>query len=158
VVIRQPQALRLREQLGAKPLHVWPFRFVAGLRAKFIADNPDALARYVAALGETVAYIANREEASAWFGEALRIDPKIVLAVAADDERATGSAPTPAGVELTAEFKQMVVEWAQASFALGMVMCGRRPRVKGFLAFGLRSGASHVSGLFARHTWPLALM
>ena len=30
------------------------------------------------------------------------------------------------------------------------VMCGRRPRVKGFLAFCLRSGASHVSGLFAR--------
>jgi hypothetical protein len=38
------------------------------------------------------------------------------------------------------------------------VMCGRRPRVKGFLAFSLRSGASHVSGLFARRTWPLALM
>jgi hypothetical protein len=30
-------------------------------------------------------------------------------------------------------------------------MCGRRPRCKGFLAFCLRSGASHVSGLFARH-------
>jgi hypothetical protein len=27
-----------------------------------------------------------------------------------------------------------------------------------FLAISLRSGASHVSGLFARRTWPLALM
>ena len=26
-------------------------------------------------------------------------------------------------------------------------MCGRRPRVKGYLAISLRSGASHVSGL-----------
>jgi hypothetical protein len=31
------------------------------------------------------------------------------------------------------------------------VMCGRRPRCKKNLTFGLRSGASHVSGLFARH-------
>src|SRR5262245_52845116 len=36
------------------------------------------------------------------------------------------------------------------------VMCGRRPRCKGILAFGLRSGASHVSGLFVRRhdRWP----
>ena len=36
------------------------------------------------------------------------------------------------------------------------VMCGRRPRCKENLTFGLRSGASHVSGLFARHhdRWP----
>jgi hypothetical protein len=31
-------------------------------------------------------------------------------------------------------------------------MCGRRPRCKGNLAIGLRSGASHVSGLFARRS------
>ena len=31
------------------------------------------------------------------------------------------------------------------------VMCGRRPHCKEILTFGLRSGASHVSGLFARH-------
>ena len=36
------------------------------------------------------------------------------------------------------------------------VMCGRRPHCKRNLTFGLRSGASHVSGLFARHhdRWP----
>jgi hypothetical protein len=36
------------------------------------------------------------------------------------------------------------------------VMCGRRPRCKRILAFGLRSGASHVSGLFVRRhdRWP----
>ena len=36
------------------------------------------------------------------------------------------------------------------------VMCGRRPHCKENLTFGLRSGASHVSGLFARHhdRWP----
>ena len=35
-------------------------------------------------------------------------------------------------------------------------MCGRRPHCKEILTFGLRSGASHVSGLFARHhdRWP----
>lgn len=40
-------------------------------------------------------------------------------------------------------------------FGLG-VMCGRRPHCKKNLTFGLRSGASHVSGLFARHhdRWP----
>jgi hypothetical protein len=44
------------------------------------------------------------------------------------------------------------------TFSTASVMCGRRPRVKGFLAFSERSGASHVSGLFARRPWPLALM
>ena len=36
------------------------------------------------------------------------------------------------------------------------IMCGRRPRCKKNLTFGLRSGASHVSGLFARQhdRWP----
>jgi transposase len=36
------------------------------------------------------------------------------------------------------------------------LMCGRRPRCKRILTFGLRSGASHVSGLFARchDRWP----
>jgi pimeloyl-ACP methyl ester carboxylesterase len=36
------------------------------------------------------------------------------------------------------------------------IMCGRRPLCKKNLTFGLRSGASHVSGLFARHhdRWP----
>ena len=39
---------------------------------------------------------------------------------------------------------------------LSRVMCGRRPHCKENLTFGLRSGASHVSGLFARHhdRWP----
>jgi hypothetical protein len=35
--------------------------------------------------------------------------------------------------------------------AIRGVMCGRRPRCKRNLACGLWSGASHVSGLFARH-------
>ena len=36
------------------------------------------------------------------------------------------------------------------------LMCGRRPPCKRNLTFGLRSGASHVSGLFARRhdRWP----
>jgi hypothetical protein len=31
-----------------------------------------------------------------------------------------------------------------------MFMCGRRPRCKSNLTYGLRSGASHVSGLLSR--------
>jgi hypothetical protein len=42
------------------------------------------------------------------------------------------------------------------SVGLVRVMCGRRPRCKKNLTCSLRSGASHVSGLFARHhdRWP----
>jgi hypothetical protein len=41
-------------------------------------------------------------------------------------------------------------------FVTARVMFGRRPRCKRKLAFWLRSGASHVSGLFARRLdrWP----
>ena len=37
-----------------------------------------------------------------------------------------------------------------------IAMCGRRPHCKKNLTFAWRSGASHVSGLFARHhdRWP----
>jgi glucose dehydrogenase len=43
-----------------------------------------------------------------------------------------------------------------STICCGWVMCGRRPHCKEILTFGLRSGASHVSGLFARHhdRWP----
>ena len=45
---------------------------------------------------------------------------------------------------------------AEPRFYTAWVMCGRRPHCKEILTFGLRSGASHVSGLFARHhdRWP----
>lgn len=122
VVIRQPQSLRLREQLGAKSLHVWPFYFVACVRDKFIADNADVVSRYVAALRDASNYISqNREEAGRWFGEAMRIDPRIVSAAVADDEKSTSSGSDRSQVELTPEFKKVVSDWAEASYALGMV-------------------------------------
>ena len=38
------------------------------------------------------------------------------------------------------------------------VMCGRRPIDKSFLTLVQLVGCGHVSGLFVRHGWPLALM
>jgi len=56
-----------------------------------------------------------------------------------------GPAAAPLGTDAEAGGLQLI-----------RVMCGRRPRCKENLMFGLRSGASHVSGLFARHhdRWP----
>src|SRR5215467_9225838 len=49
-----------------------------------------------------------------------------------------------------------LVHLPEKPFSTASVMGGRRPRCKKNLTFGLRSGSSHVSGLFARYhdRWP----
>ena len=41
---------------------------------------------------------------------------------------------------------------------VGIAMCGRSLFSKGFFGAVIVAGCGHVSGLFARHRWPLALM
>jgi ABC-type nitrate/sulfonate/bicarbonate transport system substrate-binding protein len=82
-LIRQPQALRVEESLGAKVVQVWPFRFTSIVRTGFLKSHPEAVKNYIEALREAVLFIAtNPDQAATWFAKSQRIDPEIVKKLA----------------------------------------------------------------------------
>lgn len=123
IVIRQPQVLKVQEQFGAKIIHTWPFNFVSIMRAEYLAQNPVALARYRASLRESIHYIANnKEQASVWFGEKLRVDPEIVRRVSADDPNYRPmKTPDEVIVDITPETEKMLSDWFESSYEHGMI-------------------------------------
>ena len=123
IVIRQPQVLKVQEQFGAKIIHTWPFNFLSIMRAEYLAKNPSALTRYRASLREAIHYIANnKEQASIWFGEKLRIDPEIVRRVSADDPNYRPvKNPSDIAVSITPQIEKMTSDWFESSYEHGMI-------------------------------------
>lgn len=123
VVIRQPQVARLREQMGAQTLHTWPFRFLAIMRSDYLDKTPAARIRFLTALKESVYYAGkHREQASVWFGERLRIDPKIVRQLANEDPSFTRvSSLDDVSIALTPAFQKTLEDWGRASLEAGLI-------------------------------------
>jgi len=123
IVIRQPQVLKLQEQFGARIVHTWPFHFVAIARTEYLEKHPDAVERLRTALRESIHYIAkNKEQASVWFGEKLRVDPEVVRRVSADDPNyASVKHLRDVAIDLTPAVRQRIEDWLAASFEHGMI-------------------------------------
>lgn len=123
IVIRQPQVLRLQQQFGAKIVQTWPFRFLSIMRSDYVAKNPDAQARYLAALRESVLWtVKNPEQASIWFGERLRLDPAIVRQISNEDPEFTKvSSAEKIPLALTPEFHKRLDDWFRQSLDFGMI-------------------------------------
>lgn len=123
IVIRQPQVLRMQEQFGARTVHTWPFEFVSIMRTAYLAQNPQALQRYRDALRESVYYTAlNKEQASAWFGERLRMDAEVVRRASADDPLFRNvKRLQDVSIELTPGVRQRMREWLDASYEHAMI-------------------------------------
>ena len=122
IVIRQPQVLRLKETSGAKVLHTWPFRFVSIMRTQFIEANPGVVGKYVAALREAMFFIAqNKEQASIWFGEYLRMDPKIIRTVSEDDPNYNVSAINEINVSVDDKSRSLLAKWFDDALKYGMI-------------------------------------
>lgn len=112
VVIRQPQLRRLQEQSGARVIRSWPHRYLTAVKSRFLAENPQAYTRYLNALQDTAEFIAqNPAQASAWFGEHLRVDPALIERVAADDVALAGETKVEAPVG--AGSRALLKQWAQ---------------------------------------------
>jgi ABC-type nitrate/sulfonate/bicarbonate transport system substrate-binding protein len=122
IVIRQPQVLKM-QQLGARVVHTWPFEFVSIMRAEYLTRNPDALKRYREALRESVHYTAtNKEQASVWFGERLRIEPEVVRKVSEDDPNWRNvKTLRDVSIDLSPSVRQRMIDWFEASYELGMI-------------------------------------
>lgn len=123
ILIRQPQVLRLQQQFGAKIVQTWPFRFLSIMRTEYLAKNPGVQARYLDALRESVLWTANNpDQASAWFGERLRLDPAIVRKISNEDPQFTkvskaGDVP----LALSPEFQKSLEAWFKQSLDFGLI-------------------------------------
>ena len=123
IVIRQPQVLKVQQQFGARVIHTWPFEFVSIMRSAYLAQNPQALKRYRAALRDSIHYVAtHKEQASVWFGEKLRIEPEVVRRVSEDDPNYRSvKALRDVSIDLTPDVRRRVTDWFEASYEHGMV-------------------------------------
>lgn len=123
IVIRQPQVLKLQEQFGARIVHTWPFHFVAIVRTEYLEQHPAAVEQLRTALRDAIYYIAkNKEQASVWFGEKLRIDPEVVRRVSADDPNYVSvKRPSDVAIDLTPAVRSRIEDWLAASFEHGMI-------------------------------------
>jgi len=122
IVIRQPQVLRLQQQVGAKIIHTWPFRFVSIVKTKFIAKEPKAFGKYIASLRESLFYVAqNHAQTAKWFGDYLRVDPAVVEAVSKDDPNYGAKALSDIDVSLTPTVRTTIEKWADDAYANKMI-------------------------------------
>jgi ABC-type nitrate/sulfonate/bicarbonate transport system substrate-binding protein len=122
IVIRQPQVLRLQEESGARILHTWPFRFVSIVKSKFISEHPGALQKYLQSLRGSLLFIAqNREQAATWFGEYLRISPKVVMAVSKEDANYSATKLSDIDISVTPAARELVTKWAADAYANRMI-------------------------------------
>ncbi|MCF8475929.1 MAG: NrtA/SsuA/CpmA family ABC transporter substrate-binding protein [Pseudolabrys sp.] len=125
IVIRQPQVLRLEERSGARILHTWPFRFVSIVKTKFIDEHPEAAARYLKSLQDSLFYVAqHKEQAATWFGELLRMDPALIMAVSKEDANYEATKLSDIDVSVTPASKTLITKWAKDAYAHKRIKTG----------------------------------
>ncbi|SDU12380.1 ABC-type nitrate/sulfonate/bicarbonate transport system, substrate-binding protein [Verrucomicrobium sp. GAS474] len=121
VLLRQPQLYKFTQK-GAREIVRWPHQLWVIGRTEWLKENPDAAKRFVAALKETVVFVAkNPKEASAWFGETLRLEPALVEKIAAENPVYAG-ASDPSKVDLSAspDLRAFVAKRAQELVDFGL--------------------------------------
>lgn len=122
IVIRQPQVLNMQETFNARIVYTWPFKFVSIARSQFLAENPEAEEKYVNALQDAVFYIAtNKEQASIWFSEQLRLEPAVIREVSKDDPNYNVAKLEDVNVKITPEVKAMLEDWGIDALGTGMI-------------------------------------
>lgn len=127
-VIRQPQVLKLVEQ-GARNLQTWPHHFLVVARNDYLTKNPAARGKLEATVRDAVAYIANNDEqAAVWFGERLRLDPRIVREITAENPLFKGvKKAEDAKVEFGKTHQQWLNDWFDAAYDTGLIKARVEP-------------------------------
>lgn len=122
-VIRQPQVQRLEQEFGLRNIQTWPHHFIVVVRSEFLAQHPAAKERLLDALRDAVVYITrNEDQAAEWFGERLRLSPKIVKELSAQNPLFKGvKKPEDVRLEFGATHQRWLNEWTVASFENGLI-------------------------------------
>lgn len=122
IVSREPQASKLTESGSARALRSWPHRYVSVMRTRYLEEHPEAAGRFVAALRESILYIAgNKERTSEWFGKQLRVEPSLIRRLTEQNPTYQVSSLEDVAVDVTPQGRQMLVDWFEAAFAHGLV-------------------------------------
>lgn len=121
IVIRQPQVLKMQKKLDAQIIHTWPHRYISVMRADYLEKYPQAKKKYLEALQESILFTAtNKEQASIWFSEQIRLDPETIRQVSKDDPNYTVTKLENVSVEVTPAIKQILEDWAKFSYETGI--------------------------------------
>jgi ABC-type nitrate/sulfonate/bicarbonate transport system substrate-binding protein len=128
IVIRQPQVQRLQEQ-GARTLQTWPHHYLVVVRNDYLAKYPAARQKLEATLRDSVAFVANNgEQASIWFGERLRQDPRIVRELATQNPIFKGvKVADDAHIEFGKTHVQWINDWFVAAYDNGLIKARVEP-------------------------------
>jgi len=122
VVIRQPQTLRLEQNLGARDIHKWPFPFTVIVRSQYLASNPDAVKHFIDALKDAVFHIASQpDESATWFAEALRIDSSVVKKLSDENPLYAVKSRDDVNIEVDDAFKKLLSQRLEAATTYGFV-------------------------------------
>lgn len=85
VLLRQPQLLKFKQK-GAREIQRWPHQLWVIARSEYLAQNPGARERLVAAIQDAAVFVAqNPDQAAAWFAEDLRLDAPLVKQISAEN-------------------------------------------------------------------------
>ncbi|MBD1835283.1 NrtA/SsuA/CpmA family ABC transporter substrate-binding protein [Cyanobacteria bacterium FACHB-472] len=122
IVIRQPQVLKMQKKLDAQIVHTWPHRYISIMRTDYLQKYPQAKKKYLEALQESILFTAtNKEQASLWFSEQIRVDPETIRQVSKDDPNYTVTKLENVSVEVTPALQQTLEDWAKFSYEAGII-------------------------------------
>lgn len=122
IVIRQPQVLKMQEKYKAQIVKTWPFQFVSIMRTDYLKENSQAKERYVTALKDSILFTAtNKEQASTWFAEKLRLDPAVIQKLSAEDPNSKVTKIEDVSVEITPQVEKQLEDWAAFALESGMI-------------------------------------
>lgn len=121
IIIRQPQVLKLQKKFNAQIIQTWPHRYISVMRTDYLEKHPQAEKQYLEALRESILFTAtNKEQASIWFSEQIRLDPETIRQVSKDDPNYTVTKLENVSVEVTPAIKQTLEDWAKFSYVAGI--------------------------------------
>jgi ABC-type nitrate/sulfonate/bicarbonate transport systems, periplasmic components len=114
VDIRVPALLKLTGSTGARVVAEWPWQFVVAVRKGYLDEHPGVAEKLRKVIADGVWYLASHpDEAAAWWGEQLRLDPALVKTSAELNPLFRADSREAVRVEPGAELKARAETWAQ---------------------------------------------
>jgi ABC-type nitrate/sulfonate/bicarbonate transport system substrate-binding protein len=121
VDIRIPPLLKLTGSKGARIVAEWPWQFVVAVRKGYLDEHPGVAEKLRQVVAEGVWLIASEpDQAAAWWGEQLRLDPAVVKASADLNPLYRAKNRDEVKVEVTEDLKARADKWSRDLVDFGL--------------------------------------
>jgi ABC-type nitrate/sulfonate/bicarbonate transport system substrate-binding protein len=121
VDIRVPPLLKLTRDKGARIVAEWPWQFVVAVRKGYLDEHPGVVDQLRKVIRDGVWFIASKpDEAAAWWGEQLRLDPSLVKASAELNPLYKASSLEAVRIEPSDALKQKAEAWSRDLVEFGI--------------------------------------